>query len=258
DACQAVGERHGRDVVPALSFALQGPLSEVIRGTPGTLLSMRGQECRAGGVDQQGAQRDIAPLGDATEPATFTAGVLTGSQAKPGSEGSTAWKAFDIADGSTDRGAAEQADAGDLAQLLNNRIGASEGCKVALDLLDVMLQLLDLAQQPSKGVEVAMSRAHPLAAQPMQNQDLLLLEGLCRHGADGGATGRLDQRRRVRTVSLVAPDVLAHVLRGQQLNRMPVCADPACPVVRTAAGLHEHAARRAVHKEGRKPCPIEP
>src|SRR5207245_5547367 len=146
DACQAVGERHGRDVVPALSFALQGPLSEVIRGTPGTLLSMRGQECRAGGVDQQGAQRDIAPLGDATEPATFTAGVLTGSQAKPGSEGSTAWKAFDIADGSTDRGAAEQADAGDLAQLLNNRIGASEGCKVALDLLDVMLQLLDLAE----------------------------------------------------------------------------------------------------------------
>ena len=115
-----------------------------------------------------------------------------------------------------------------------------------------------LAQQPSKGVEVAMSRAHPLAAQPMQNQDLLLLEGLCRHGAYGSATGRLDQRRRVRTVSLVAPDVLAHVLRGQQLNRMPVCADPACPVVRTAAGLHEHAARRAVHKEGRKPCPIEP
>jgi len=61
----------------------------------------------------------------------------------------------------------------------------------------------------------------------MQNQDLLLLERLCRHGADGGATGRLDQRRGVRTVSLVAPDVLAHVLRGQKLNRMPVCADQA-------------------------------
>jgi hypothetical protein len=73
------------------------------------------------------------------------AGVLTGSQGEPGSEASPAWKAFDIADGSTDRSAAEQADAGDLAQLPNNRIGASEGCKVALDLLDVMLKLLDLA-----------------------------------------------------------------------------------------------------------------
>jgi len=92
----------------------------------------------------------------------------------------------------------------------------------------------------------------------MQNQDLLLLEGLGRHSADVGATGRLDQRCGICAVSLVAPDVLAHVLRGQQLNRMPVCADPACPVVRTAAGLHEHTARRAMHKEGRKPCPIEP
>jgi hypothetical protein len=109
-------------------------LPEVIQGTPGTLLSLRSQQCRAGAVDQEGAQIDIAALGDATEPATFTAGVLPGSQAEPGREASPAWKAFDIADGSTDRSAAEQADAGDLAQLLNNRIGASQGGKVALDL----------------------------------------------------------------------------------------------------------------------------
>jgi hypothetical protein len=47
----------------------------------------------------------------------------------------------------------------------------------------------------------------------MQNQDLLLLQGLCWHCVDGRATGRLDQRRGVGAVSLVAPDVLAHVLR---------------------------------------------
>ena len=52
DACQAVGEGYGRDIVPTLSFALQGPLSEVIQGTPGPLPSMRSQECRAGAVDQ--------------------------------------------------------------------------------------------------------------------------------------------------------------------------------------------------------------
>jgi len=96
----------------------------MIQGTPGTLLTMCSQECRAGAVDQQGAQIDIAALGDAAQPATFTAGVLTGSQAEPGSEASPVWKAFDIPEGSTDRSAAEQADARDLAQLLNNRIGA--------------------------------------------------------------------------------------------------------------------------------------
>jgi len=52
DACQAIGERYGCDVVPTLAFALQRPLSEVIQGTPTTLLSMRGQECRARTVDQ--------------------------------------------------------------------------------------------------------------------------------------------------------------------------------------------------------------
>src|SRR5215468_7997227 len=39
---------------------------------------------------------------------------------------------------------------------------------------------------------------------------------------------------------------------------MPMLTDPACPVVRTAAGLHQHAARRTMHKERRKPSPIEP
>jgi hypothetical protein len=47
----------------------------------------------------------------------------------------------------------------------------------------------------------------------MQNQDLLLFQRLCWHRADGSATGGLDQRRGVCAVSLVAPDVLAHVLR---------------------------------------------
>jgi hypothetical protein len=36
--------------------------------------------------------------------------------------------------------------AGDLTQLLNHRISSSEGCEVALDLLDAMLKLLDLAE----------------------------------------------------------------------------------------------------------------
>ena len=91
----------------------------------------------------------------------------------------------------------------------------------------------------------------------MQNQDLLLLEGLRRHGLDIGAAGCLDQRSCVGSVSLVASDVLAHVLRRQQLHCVPVCADAACPVVRTAAGLHEHAARRTMYKERGKPRPIE-
>ena len=52
DACQAVGERYGGDVVPALTFALQSPLSELIQGMSGALLSMRGQECRARAMDQ--------------------------------------------------------------------------------------------------------------------------------------------------------------------------------------------------------------
>jgi hypothetical protein len=50
DACQAIGERYGRHVVLSLEFALHSPLPEVIQGTPGTLLSMRGEATYTAGV----------------------------------------------------------------------------------------------------------------------------------------------------------------------------------------------------------------
>jgi hypothetical protein len=79
---------------------------------------------------------------------------------------------------------------------------------------------VELAQQSPEGVEVTLACAHPLAAQSMQGQQLLLLERLYRHCLDIGATCGLHQCCRVGTIGLVTPNVLVHVLRGQQLTRL--------------------------------------
>src|SRR6516162_2548369 len=91
----------------------------------------------------------------------------------------------------------------------------------------------------------------------MQSQHLLLLERLYRHCLDVGATCGLDQCCRVGAISLVASDVLAHVLRGQQLNRVAVFCNAARPVVCAATSFHEDAARRALDKEAGKPNSIK-
>jgi hypothetical protein len=50
---------------------------------------------------------------------------------------------------------------------------------------------------------------------------------------------------------------LAHVLGGQQLNRVAVFCNAACPVVCAATSFHEDTARRALYEEARKPNPIK-
>ena len=108
DTRHAIGESHGGDVVTALTLARQGALAQTVKWTAGALLAMGGHQRRAGTVHQQGAQVDVAPLGDAAESATLSTGVLSRGQSQPGSEASSVRKALDITDGGAERRAGEQ------------------------------------------------------------------------------------------------------------------------------------------------------
>ena len=86
-------------------------------------------------------------------------------------------------------------------------------------------------------------------AQPVELLDRLLLDRLDRHRADLAAAGRLEQRTGIRGIGLVALHIGAHVLRRQQPHLVPLRLQAARPVLRRAAGLHHHHARRMVAKE---------
>jgi len=70
-ARHTIDESHGGDVVTALTLARQGPLPQTVKWTGGALLAMGGHQRRARTVHQQGAQVDVATLGDAAESATL-------------------------------------------------------------------------------------------------------------------------------------------------------------------------------------------
>ena len=67
-------------------------------------------------------------------------------QAEPGSKASSAREALDIADGGANCSTSEQADSGNLAQLLDYRICTREVDELTFDLLDLLLELLNPAE----------------------------------------------------------------------------------------------------------------
>jgi len=111
----------------------------------------------------------------------------------------------------------------------------------------------ELAQQAAQGVQIAVTRTHPLRAQAMQRQHLLLLHAFDRHRTDLIATRRFDQCSGIGPIGLVT----AHVLRRQQLHRVAMPCNAARPVVGAATGFHQYAAARTLHKERGKPGPIQ-
>jgi len=82
----------------------------------------------------------------------------------------------------------------------------------------------------------------------MQALQGLLFDRLDAHRGDVGAAVRLEQRRGIGRIGLVALDVGAHVARRQQPHLDAEATEPAGPVVRGATGFHHHQADAAVRK----------
>ncbi len=92
----------------------------------------------------------------------------------------------------------------------------------------------------------------------MQLLDRLLRDRLDRHRADLATTQRLDQRAGIRGIGLVALDVGAHVLRGQQPHLVALRLQATRPMMRRAARFHHHHAWRMVAEELRKLTAAQP
>jgi hypothetical protein len=90
----------------------------------------------------------------------------------------------------------------------------------------------EFAQTPAQQVDPRVTCLLALLAQPVQLLQLLLIDRFDRHGTNLRAARRLDQRRRVGGVGLVAPNIGAHVLRRQQPNLMSLRLQRTRPVMR--------------------------
>ncbi len=116
----------------------------------------------------------------------------------------------------------------------------------------------ELAQDTAQSIHITLPGAHPLAAQPVQGLDLLSFNGFKRHLANLGATGRLNERRGVRLVSLVSSYIGFHVAGRQQTHGVSQAGNPPRPVVRAATGFHHDLAGRKLNEEAEELGAREP
>jgi hypothetical protein len=146
DSGESIGERDGGLVVTALALAVERPAAQPIEGVPGALGAMSCEQCRSCTVHEQCSQVSVALLGDFSQATFFGTRAFVGSEAEPGGEVTARGEALDIADHGTQCGAGQCADAGDLAQLLDAYIGASQGVELVFDVKDFLLEQTDFLQ----------------------------------------------------------------------------------------------------------------
>ena len=82
----------------------------------------------------------------------------------------------------------------------------------------------------------------------MQALQGLLFDAFDLYRDDVGAANRFKQSSRIGRIGLVALDVGPHIPRRQQQHLDPLLLQDAGPVMRRAAGLHDHATDRAIVK----------
>ena len=92
----------------------------------------------------------------------------------------------------------------------------------------------------------------------MQRQDRLLFLALDRDRLDARLLHRGPARPRVVRIVLVAADEGPDHLRRQKPDLVTELPDPACPMLRAAAGLHRDQARRAIGEMFQKLRPHQP
>ena len=92
----------------------------------------------------------------------------------------------------------------------------------------------------------------------MQRQVRLLFFALDRDRLDARLLHRGPDRQRVVRIALVAAHEGPHHLRRQKPDLVTELPDPACPMLRAAAGLHRDQARRAIGEMFQKLRPHQP
>src|SRR5450631_361966 len=92
----------------------------------------------------------MALLRDSAQSAFLCTRALVGGQAEPGGEVTARGKAMDVANDGAQRRTRQRTDAGNLAQLLDAQIGASQRIQLMLDGEDLLLEDCDLLKHLSE------------------------------------------------------------------------------------------------------------
>ncbi len=124
--------------------------------------------------------------------------------------------------------------------------------KVRAQMVDTLRQKhTELAEQAAQTVHEGSAFLHPSGAHAVQDQHALLRGRLDGHITHVRTACRFADRFGVESVILdlcAALAVRGHELRGDQTHVVAKCAQPARPVMCTAAGFHRHQARLEADK----------
>ena len=101
-------------------------------------------------------------------------------------------------------------------------------------------------QQAADLVDLGGALLDGLTAHAMNGLEILLLDALDGHEAQGGPLRRLGNRFGIRRVVLVGFDEGLDELRGDQLHLVAIGLEGARPIVGTATGLHGDPAGGAI------------
>ena len=115
-----------------------------------------------------------------------------------------------------------------------------------------------LAEQSAQRIEPRRPGPDPRRAHAMEGRDGLLRHRLDRHRIDLLVPGRFEQRFRIRAIGLIATDIPAGLMRGQQLDGVAELFQGARPMVRRPAGFEQHGRGRALGEEPQEPGPGQP
>ena len=115
-----------------------------------------------------------------------------------------------------------------------------------------------LAEQSAQRIEPRRPGPDPRRAHAMEGRDGLLRHRLDRHRMDLLVPGRFEQRFRIRAIGLIATDIPAGLMRGQQLDGVAELFQGARPMVRRLAGFEQHGRGRALGEEPQEPGPGQP
>jgi len=141
DASEFVGHGDGSFVVPSEALYLKSPGTESV----GVLLGLGGPEDGSSTMDEEHAQIGVSAFADATESAHGPTGSLSRSEADIAGEVTSGGEAVNVTDEGDQGGSGEPADAGDGQQRGNRGALASQRVELALEGMDSLLDVRDLA-----------------------------------------------------------------------------------------------------------------
>lgn len=110
----------------------------------------------------------------------------------------------------------------------------------------------------TEGIHACRPRRHPLIANAVQRDDLLLSDRFHMHRGNRAGAHRIQEGVDVGPIRLVAAQVRFHLPDGQQGHAMPVTLRDAAPMMGSATGFHHDVTRRLVRQKAPELLSIEP